>query len=251
MTLILNEIASSQSGRTIVFLHGFLESSKMWAELDLGRLNARVLAIDLPGHGCSKEIPVGDPSVEAMAIEVERTLADFGVRAYSVVGHSMGGYVALELKRRSMDVEKVVLLNSNFWADSDQKKMDRKRVAEIVYSSKSLFLKEAIPNLFLDPTAHESEIEELINDASEMSPEAIAYASLAMSNREDLSVLLEQKATDFSLIQGEGDKIIPLEMMLERLPLDFRSYFVIQGSGHMTHIEKPDDLMVVLGQLFE
>ena len=237
MALFLSEIASSQSGRTIVFLHGFLESSKMWAELYLGRLNATILTIDLPGHGRSNVLPVGEPSVEAMAIEVERTLEDLGVRNYSVVGHSMGGYVALELKRRSTDVLKVVLLNSNFWADSDQKKMDRRRVVEIVYSSKSLFLKEAIPNLFLDPAAHQREIDELINDASEMSPDAIAYASLAMSNRKDLSMLLDQKSNDFILIQGEGDKIVPLDMMLERLPPQYRSYFVIQGSGHMTHVE--------------
>jgi pimeloyl-ACP methyl ester carboxylesterase len=250
MSLFLKEIAASDSENVIVLLHGFLESSTMWDGLDMVQLNSRVIALDLPGHGKSKDLPEGKPSIEAMAIAVEDSLADLGVETYSVVGHSMGGYVALELKRRSNKVKKVVLLNSNCWTDNEQKKNDRKRVAEIVYGSKNFFLREAIPNLFLEPARFLKQIEDLIREASEMSPDAIAYSSLAMANRADLCGLLLRNSDHFWFIQGEGDRIVPLEMAKERLPPEYLGFLVIEGSGHMVHVERPDDLMLVLQQIF-
>jgi pimeloyl-ACP methyl ester carboxylesterase len=58
-------------GKTLVFLHGFLESSTMWDHLPLQELNVHCIFIDLPGHGQS---PLNDlaeiPSIRFMADEV-------------------------------------------------------------------------------------------------------------------------------------------------------------------------------------
>ena len=127
-------------GETVVFLHGFLESISMWENLSLESIHFQSILIDLPGHGKSKNednSPI--PSMDYMANRVIDTLNQLGIKKYNVVGQSMGGYVALVLKKIDERCEKVVLLNSNFWGDSIEKQKDRVRVADIVFKNKNLF----------------------------------------------------------------------------------------------------------------
>jgi pimeloyl-ACP methyl ester carboxylesterase len=97
------QVYAATGGRTfdagkpaIVFLHGAGLDHTVW------QLPARsfawhghcVLAPDLPGHGRSEGPPLG--SVAAMATWVSRLLEAAGVRNTALVGHSMGGAIALE-----------------------------------------------------------------------------------------------------------------------------------------------------------
>ena len=99
-------------GPAWVFLHGFLESSTMWDHLPLDELPIQQIRIDLPGHGWSFEL-LNSPSIQLMALEVQRVLAHLSIENYTVVGHSMGAYVGLELSQ-SKGFERLILLNSGF-----------------------------------------------------------------------------------------------------------------------------------------
>jgi pimeloyl-ACP methyl ester carboxylesterase len=81
----------------IVLLHGIAGSAETWAPvLDrCATLGRRVLAPDLPGHGES-EAPRADYGLGAMASTVRDILALSGVRHATVVGHSLGGGIALQ-----------------------------------------------------------------------------------------------------------------------------------------------------------
>jgi pimeloyl-ACP methyl ester carboxylesterase len=237
-------------GYPIVFLHGFLESISMWQYLPLEELKCQCILVDLPGHGESDLCERLPPSIQSMAELVLELIDHLGIDKFSVVGHSMGGYVGLELKNLSARAEKIVLLNSNPWSDSPQKAVDRQRVARIVYKAKDLFLKEAIPNLFLNPVSYRDEIDILIGEAASMEADAIAYASLAMSTRKDHTALVISDLKVFFVIQGEGDKIVPREDMdalMENLP----NYFVIPHAGHMTHIEQTAGVIRCLSVIFK
>lgn len=85
------------SGEAIVLLHGIAGSAETWAPvLDrCAALGHRVLAPDLPGHGGS-EAPRADYGLGAMASTVRDILALSGVRHATVVGHSLGGGIALQ-----------------------------------------------------------------------------------------------------------------------------------------------------------
>jgi pimeloyl-ACP methyl ester carboxylesterase len=140
---------TSGDGPALVFLHGFLESSTMWDDLSLESLGFQLIFIDLPGHGQSDLLTgEGDPSMAQMAGLVAEVLSDLGIEKFDVVGHSMGGYVALELKQILQGCGRVVLLNSNFWSDSEEKKRDRIRVADLAFKAKDLLVQQAIPGLF-------------------------------------------------------------------------------------------------------
>lgn len=237
-------------GYPIVFLHGFLESISMWQYLPLQKLECQCILVDLPGHGGSDLCEQLPPSIQSMAELVLELIDHLGIDKFSVVGHSMGGYVGLELKNISERAEKIVLLNSNPWSDSPQKAADRQRVARIVYEAKDLFLKEAISNLFLDPNTCRAEMDTLIGEAAAMDPDAIAYASLAMSTRKDHTSLVISDPKVFFVIQGEGDKIVPLEAM-DALMGNQPNYFIIPKAGHMAHIEQTAEVLRCLLTIFQ
>lgn len=238
------------AGYPVIFLHGFLESNTMWDYLPLEELDCLVNCIELPGHGNSPICEVLPPSINCMTQKVLEVVDFLGLKQFAVVGHSMGGYVALDLKKKCSKVEKVVLLNSNTWSDSPQKVSDRQRVASIVYNAKTLFLKESIPNLFLDPKESKREVEALVQEAESISADAIAYASLAMSTRQDYSNMVASNPNDFHIVQGAGDKIVSREAM-EQLYRLHPHYYLIEGAGHMAHIEKPTAVMEILKGIFK
>ena len=233
-------------GYPVVFLHGFLESISMWDYIQIENFPFQSILIDLPGHGESLNEDEKEPSIEFMAEKVLEVLSDLKIRSFSIVGHSMGGYVALSIKNKSVnnlikmfDCHKVVLLNSNFWVDSDLKKNDRLRVAEIVFQNKELFLHTAIPNLFNKPLNFKDQISLLLNEALLMNEHDIAYSSLAMRNRDNFAELVENFESDFLIIQGEDDAIVSkglMEQMISKLKIN---YLILKGVGHMAHIQSP------------
>ena len=233
-------------GYPVVFLHGFLESIYMWEYIQIEIFHFQSILIDLHGHGESLNEDEKEPSIEFMAEKVLEVLSDLKIRSFSIVGHSMGGYVALSIKNKSVnnlikmfDCHKVVLLNSNFWVDSDLKKNDRLRVAEIVFQNKDLFLHTAIPNLFNEPNKYKNQISILLNEALLMSEHDIAYSSLAMRNRADFTNLIANFESDFLIIQGENDSMVTKDLM-EKMISEFTiKYVLIKEVGHMAHIQSP------------
>ena len=237
-------------GKPLVFLHGFLESSSMWSFLDLKCIQTQNIFIDLPGHGKSSLADNSEgPSMDFIANEVIKVLKFLRIKSYSVIGHSMGGYVGLLLKEMDPQCEKVVLLNSNFWGDSEQKKKDRIRVAEIAFKAKKLFIQEAIPNLFGKPENHAEEIDVLKEEALKMTPESIAYSALAMRERKDYTIEVHNNPTNYFVIHGKLDKLVEIYFLEGQLK-STKNLFILEKAGHMAHIEQSDEVLEILKEIF-
>jgi pimeloyl-ACP methyl ester carboxylesterase len=247
----------SGEGSAIVFLHGFLESNSMWDFLPLEQLNYQKIFIELPGHG--KSLLTDDaeqPSLNFYANQVQKVLSFLKIKKFSIIGHSLGAYVALILKEQNVDCQKVVLLNSNFWADNEQKKKDRLRVAEIAFKAKKVFINEAIPNLFGKVEFFQNEIEVLKEEAMKIEAESIAYAALAMRQRKDYTQMITENPSDFFMIHGDLDRLVSTEFLLDQTRAIFKKnsenqVFIIQGAGHMAHIETKIEVMKILKLLFD
>ena len=239
-------------GPITIFLHGFLESSTMWEPLNLTELPGTKLLIDLQGHGKSSlSDPSEIPSMKFMADEVGRVISKINQTQYSIVGHSMGGYVALELFANTpKGISKpshVTLLNSNCWSDSEAKQADRLRVARIAYTGKELFINEAIPNLFARPEEFQKEIVALKQEGKAMTSEAIAYAALAMRIRTDYTSWVMENPSTVLFIHVALDRLVSVEEFHQRLmPAADQAapeIIILSNAGHMAHWEATEEVV--------
>ena len=101
------------SGPAVLFIHGLLGSHRHWSHLvdALGDDN-RVLAPDLFGHGASAK-PLGDYSLGAHAATLRDLLDQLGVERVTLVGHSLGGGVAMQFCYLFPErVDRLVLVSS-------------------------------------------------------------------------------------------------------------------------------------------
>lgn len=240
---------SKEPGRPLVLLHGFLESRSMWEVLDFGA-DRCLVKIDLTGHGESKDLPPFPISMHSMAVFINEILEDENIEEFDVIGHSMGGYVALELAVINPNCGKVILLNSNVWEDPESKKVDRERVASLVHTRKEMFIREAIPNLFENARNHQNFVESLIEEALEITPEAIAASSMAMSRRTDYTENVKNNEFDLYVIQGKNDRISDPDQMKEILSDQLDRFFLV-NSGHMAHVEATSEVENIIQKILK
>lgn len=236
------------NGNPLVFLHGFLEDSSMWDEfvIPLAK-NNQIILIDLPCHGKTRF--TGQVcSMLFMAECVNAVIAEEKVHSPIVFGHSMGGYVGLELAK--MINLKLVLIHSNFWSDSKEQQSDRDRVVELVQDKKDFFIKVAIPNLFYpnNKTECTAVITDLIQKANTIPTAEICSATLGLKTRSVNHHVLKTQSVD--IIQGQYDTIMTLEQMNKK----FESFNIkqdihlIKDCGHMSIWEKPEELLNIIKQ---
>jgi pimeloyl-ACP methyl ester carboxylesterase len=84
------------SGPNLVLIHGMINSSRHWEDVAMRLAGSyRVIAPDLIGHGDSAT-PRGDYSLGAHAASIRDLLAKIGVDRATIVGHSLGGGVAMQ-----------------------------------------------------------------------------------------------------------------------------------------------------------
>jgi pimeloyl-ACP methyl ester carboxylesterase len=114
---------SSGKGSVVVLLHGFLENSSMWNEItEVLSKKYRVICIDLLGHG-KTESHGYIHTMEDQATMVKAVLNHLRLRKYVLVGHSMGGYVALGFANLYPNNTKgLCLLNSQHYQIQKRKK---------------------------------------------------------------------------------------------------------------------------------
>lgn len=96
MPTLWSRSSGLEQGRAVVFLHGLFASSQNWQSvIKLVRDDFRTISLDMPNHGNS---PAMDPmDYPSMVKAVLQTLDDLGEAEVDLVGHSMGGKVAMLL----------------------------------------------------------------------------------------------------------------------------------------------------------
>jgi pimeloyl-ACP methyl ester carboxylesterase len=239
-------------GTTIVMLHGFLENQSMWDNYiaTFSKKN-RVVTIDLLGHGATECLGYVH-TMEDNADAVHAVLSELRIRKVILVGHSMGGYVALAFAELYPEyVKGLVLLNSTATADSKERKRNRDRAIRAVKQSFVNFISLSIANLFSEENRERlvKEIESVKNKALKTPLQGILASLEGMKIRTDREVLLHLTPFPKLLVLGEKDPVLPHNETKQQVE-NTDVQLVVFPDGHMSTIENEIELTAVLLKFF-
>ena len=228
--------------KTVVLLHGFLQNLDVWSSYVLSYMHDfRVVTIDLPGHGHT-DVFGEVHSMDLMARVVKTVLDEAGVNQCVMIGHSMGGYVALAFAEKyPYTLRGLGLVNSHALSDSDAHRQSRQAVCEQVNENRASYIVNFVPTLFDDShrAALSQDIKDLQDQCLETRTEAITAAQLGMMNRPSRISVLQQLEVPVLFIYGKNDNRIPLEIAISQAMIPHHSeILLLDDVGHMSFIEE-------------
>jgi len=232
------------SGTAVVLLHGFLENSTMWNSIstELSEKN-KVICIDLLGHG-ETENHGYIHSMENQAEMVKAVLDHLKLKRYIIIGHSMGGYVALAFAQLfPKSIKGLCLMNSTALPDTEEKKTNRNRAIAAVKQNHKTFVRIAIPMLFSEENRaiFTSEIKEITQEALKISPQGIIAALEGMKIRGNLTSIYKNAAFPIQMIIGKQDPALEYTTLIAQTK-DTKVHVVGFPDGHMSHVENKNEL---------
>jgi pimeloyl-ACP methyl ester carboxylesterase len=223
---------------TNLLLHGLGATRRVWDGW------SGALAPDLPGHGTAD--PLDSYSFESITAAVAQ---DLPTEVTTVVGHSLGGVIALELAsgRYGVQVDRVIALGVKVsWSDEDLA-----RTAALAAKPVTWFdTREAAAERYLKVSG----LQGLVDQASD----AVGHGLLRMDGQWRLALdnkafgvgapnmarLVREAQADVVLARGELD---PMNTDAEYADLHDR-VVTLPGLGHNAHVEDPSALDHVHGQ---
>ena len=236
----------------VLFIHGFGGDLNSWMftqpALAEGR---RAIALDLPGHGgADKAVGAGDADMFAAA--VADATAALGLDRVHLVGHSMGGAIALAVAARWPDRVAGLTLIATAGLGPE---INGAFIDAFVRAGRRREAQEALAMLVHDPAlVSRAMIEETLRykrlDGVAAALETIARAWFPNGRQAlDLRSALGALAVPVQLIWGSDDRIIPVshaENLAATLPVH-----IVEGVGHLPHMEKSGEVNRLIGQFIE
>ena len=237
-------VSDSGSGeKCIVLLHGYLEAIEVWEPLiKLLKKNYRVVALDLPGHGIS-EVKGEIHTMEFLADVVVGVMDALKIGKCTLIGHSMGGYVALAVAERyAQRLDGLVLFHSTPNPDSEQKKTDRTREIELIEAGKKELLARISPGKGFAADNCER-FADVIEDLSELvgitEDDGIKALLRGMMQRKDMNGMLRALPVPQLFIFGSKDEYINCETAAALTSGHPQAKVVVlENSGHMGFVEE-------------
>jgi pimeloyl-ACP methyl ester carboxylesterase len=242
-------------GNVVILLHGFGESGNIWdTQVAFLQSYFRVIIPDLPGSGASEMPDIGESflTMEDYAESIHSLLAHENIRCCTLIGHSMGGYIALAFAEIfPTQLMGLGLFHSTAMPDNDEKKKNRERgIAFIESNGPEAFLNGAIPNLYGSEyrARHPEQLAQHLTEARSFSAKSLIDYYRAMMQRSDRKSVLESFAKPVLFIMGEEDKTVNLQEVLPQSHLPIESHVHIwKEVAHMgmkENTEKSNDTLL-------
>lgn len=228
------------TGPDLLLLHGFCETREVWADWKKRLDGFRVITPDLPGFGHTPPLPP-PVTIEAVASALVEFINAHRLKPL-LVGHSLGGYVALAVAEKIPRVARgIVLFHATPHPDSAERKAQRNKTMEFVRENGvTAFAQALIPNLF-----HQKDLPAAaaVRHMAEQTPlQTVLDYTLAMRDRPDRTPFFLAYGGKKALIAGEQDALITAASMRQlalRQP-DIR-LCLLPNVGHMGMFENPTE----------
>lgn len=239
-------VCDSQAGeKCVVLLHGYLESMLVWEDfIPYLYKEVRVITLDLPGHGIS--VVTGEiHTMDFLADTIADALKALGIEKCTLVGHSMGGYVALAFCERHPEMlDGLVLFSSTPNPDTPEKAENRRREIALVKAGKKDMLARVTPAAGFavqNRTRMRDYIEDLTEQVFITEDEGIVALLNGMIARRDQNEMLRRSPVPQLFILGKKDNYIPPEAAEEIIAEHPQAKVVwLENSGHMGFLEEPE-----------
>lgn len=239
--------AGSPGNPTIVMIHGFMGSSYDFINvIDSMKDDYHVIAVDLVGFGLSEKSVTFEYYKANQAEMVAALLEQKGIASYSLLGHSMGGEVALHIAYHYPSrVEQLILV------DAAGLQTDRQAAFPVSFYD-AIFKNYYVQKVFLGSAYYDKSVatQSLFDEMYFFNRQIPAKVMQRYSKYDDsgnIGTHLEEITANTLIIWGEKDTFIPLhfgEEMFARLPN--AQMTVIAASGHLPFDEKPSVFLNIL-----
>ena len=241
---------AGQDGDVILLVHGYGGDRNSWLFLQEPlAARYRVYALDLPGHGTSAK-DVGDDPAGVLADAVTAVLDALGAGRAHLVGHSLGGAVALAAAAANPGrIASLTLIapsgfgseiNAGFlrgFADA-QTRRELKPVVGQLFADESLVTRQLVDDLLaykrLDGAdqALRALLGVLLDGDAQRGDSAAALAALG-------------GAVPVTVVWGSADRIVPAAHA-EAAAAAGAASRLIGGAGHMPHMERPAEVQAAI-----
>ena len=255
------------SNRGALFIHGSALRTDVWHYQLAGLGDHRLVFYDLRGHGLSQPKGDSDYSISTLADDVERVLDESGLDEAVLVGHSVGGMIALHHCSRHFDqlgsrIKGLILVNTThrpafetITGGAAVARIERvvrhpldligaqhhsiDRLRKIIRPSDSLFLAVAFSGF--GPRASARQVDFTYDMLAE-TPTDVIFDLFKCYREFDVTEVLPDIAVPALVIAGSHDRLTvsgASQYLAEHLPK--AQLELIEGCGHMTMLERHDE----------
>ncbi len=229
-------------GIPVVFLHSFAGDAGHWAsQLSHVRHQRRALAIDLRGHGKSAAPRDNDYSVAAFANDVDAVMDAMKLKRIVLVGHSLGGAVAISYAGSHPDrVAGLVLVGAPGKMPAEQSKP----IVAAIEANYDETMKGYWEKLLTEAQPHVRT--QLVAQMNAVPKEASLAIIKALFAYDPLPALDRYPGPKLLIYTSQGDTPNDLQNLRPKLPRR-----VIDGTSHWVHLDKPAEFNQVLDEFLE
>jgi pimeloyl-ACP methyl ester carboxylesterase len=242
------------AGPAVFLIHGHPLDHTMWMpQVAFLSPRYRVTVPELRGYGVTP-LPSGNgiTLLDDFATDILALADHLNIERFAIVGLSLGGQIALETYRQAPERIRALVLADTFASlDTPEQKQTRLDTADRFdregfgnFATESLHKMMTPANAQAFPAVAEH-IVRMVHDSN---PHGAAAALRGRTQRRDYTPLLSQITAPSLIIVGRYDAFTPVHLSEEmHRALPGSRLEIIEDSGHMTNLERPDEFNSILG----
>ena len=243
-TAVLAVDDGGSGGLPVVFVHSLAGNSTHWSkQLEHLRRTRRAVALDLRGHGRSERPRNGDYTIAGMAGDVAAVADTLGLDKFVLVGHSMGGGVALEYAGAHPDrVAGLVLVDPI----GDGKQIPPAEAKAYLAGFESNY-DSTSQGYWTSIAGPDSAIRKrLLADLEATPQEAVVQVLRDVMQFDPHPALARYQGPALSIVTPQNDMPMSLHRLGKGMP-----HRIVTGTGHWIQLDKPEEFNGLLDEFLE
>jgi pimeloyl-ACP methyl ester carboxylesterase len=224
-----------RGGLPVVFVHSLTGSGAHWAaQLAHLRKSRRAVAIDLRGHGCSAAPPDGDYSIAAMANDIAAAADALGLERFALVGHSLGGGVALTYAGAHPErVERLLLVD----AIGDGTRIPAAAMEPFLAALQSPGYAVAVEEYWATISGPDPAVRDrLLHDLRATPRQVVVSVLMEVARFDPAPALARWHGPTLAVVTPANDAPFSLHNLGAGMPHE-----VVEGTGHWLQLERPEE----------